>query len=156
MREQFWWVFSAISAGLLAALAGSAAATAQTCSADSQCQRGGPPTQAMCSGDTVVIRRSLCQGGQCRDVEDRRQNCGAGTSMRCAAGGVERTSSRCDGLLGRCVTRVDLEPCFPSCTCHGKRLTVSSGQCLSNLGCQRSTLVCPKGCACAPTPRCLD
>ena len=152
MRLLLWLVSLAIAT----ASALSTVARAQTCVADAQCQRGGAPSQAMCSGDTLVVRRSQCQGGQCRDVEERRETCAASSSQRCGAGTVERVTSRCDGSLGRCVIRVDLEPCARSCICRDHRLTVSTGQCLSAFGCQRSTLICTKGCTCQPTPRCLD
>ena len=151
------WYVAVLPAAIAIALmfAAAPAAVAQPCSADVQCQRLGPATQAVCSGDTLVVRRSYCQGGQCRDVEEVREVCGSRSTASCTAGGVARTTSRCDGLLARCVTRTDIEPCYPSCTCRGKRLTVSSGTCLSALGCQRSTLTCAKGCTCDPEPKCL-
>ena len=145
----------AVCAVIAASVVLSRAAVSQPCSADVQCQRLGPATQAVCSGDTLVVRRSYCQGGQCRDVEEVREVCGARSTSSCTAGGVARTTSRCDGLLGRCVTRTDIAPCYPSCSCRGKRLTVSTGTCLSALGCQRSTLTCARGCTCDPEPKCL-
>jgi hypothetical protein len=126
---------------------------AQTCTADVQCQSGFSG-RGECLGDTLVVRRSVCLGGACRSIEERRESCG-GTSLRCAGGGVvERRSGRCDGLQGRCERRTDREICARSCTCVGNRLTVQTGECLAAIGCVRQSRICPGGCACAPVPEC--
>jgi hypothetical protein len=130
-------------------------AAAQSCTADSQCQTGGLGANATCVGDTLVVRRSACIGGQCRTMEERRENCRSGERQRCIADMFERTTSRCDPLAGRCVTRTDRLSCAKSCHCKDGTLTISTGQCLPNLGCNRVTLRCDLGCACAPEPRCL-
>ena len=128
---------------------------AQSCTADVQCTNGGRP-RAECIGDTLIVRRSVCSG-QCRDIEERRQNCApVVVGGRCTSGGFERIEGRCNSSSASCDQRANWEPCLPSCSCRGKRLTVSTGQCSPAIGCHRNTIVCKAGCTCDPTPRCLD
>jgi hypothetical protein len=144
----------AVLAGLLVAVP----AEAQRCTADSQCSRTGLPSYATCSGDTLIVRRSTCVGGMCREMEVSRQNCGSPypDSGRCLGNAFEITSNRCDALQGRCDSRNDRDLCLPSCSCRDNVLRVSTGQCSPNIGCHRAVLQCKSGCTCDPEPRCLD
>jgi hypothetical protein len=130
-------------------------APAQPCTADSQCSRGYGP-QATCIGDTLVVKRSICLGGQCREQEERRETCRSGERSSCNTGVFQRTIARCDALLGRCVERTERDVCEPSCACRGSTMRISTGQCAPSLGCNRVVLKCDGGCTCAPEPKCLD
>ena len=130
-------------------------AVAQSCTADIQCTNGGRP-RAECIGDTLIVRRSVC-AGQCRDIEERRQNCApVMVGGRCTSGGFERIEGRCNSSSASCEQRANWQPCYPSCSCRGNRLIVATGQCSPAIGCHRSTVICKAGCTCDPTPRCLD
>jgi hypothetical protein len=128
---------------------------AQTCTADEQCQRG-QRVNAECVGDILVVKRPTCLGGTCRDIEERRENCGAAESSRCRGGAFEQTSRRCDASLGRCEQRIERDLCLASCDCRDNTLYMSTGQCVSTLGCTRVTMKCEHGCSCEPEPKCLD
>jgi hypothetical protein len=128
---------------------------AQTCTTDEQCQRG-QRVNAECVGDILVVKRPTCLGGACREIEERRENCGAAESSRCRGGAFEQTSRRCDASLGRCEQRIERDLCLASCDCRDNTLYMSTGQCVSTLGCTRVTMKCEHGCSCEPEPKCLD
>jgi hypothetical protein len=128
---------------------------AQTCTTDEQCQRD-QRLNAECVGDILVVKRRTCLGGSCREIEERRENCGAAESSRCRSGAFEQTSRRCDASLGRCEQRTERDLCLASCDCRDNTLYVSTGQCVSTLGCTRVTMKCEHGCACEPEPKCLE
>jgi hypothetical protein len=128
---------------------------AQPCTADEQCRSGLDPN-AQCIGDTLVVKRNVCLGGTCREIEERREDCRAQEASRCRGAAFEQTSSRCDALQARCVQIVEREVCMKSCDCRDKTLSVSAGQCLANLGCNRLSMQCEHGCTCTPEPKCLD
>jgi hypothetical protein len=131
-----------------------APAAAQRCSADVQCANGGRST-FQCAGDTLIVKRSVCSG-TCREIEERRQDCGSrvtGTAT-CSGNVAVRTDGGCNAALGTCGTRVERDVCAPACSCRGTRLAVSTGQCTEGAGCVRSIVQCPKGCTCSPQPGC--
>jgi hypothetical protein len=127
----------------------------QTCTSDEQCQQGQRPN-AECVGDILVVKRYVCLGGACRDIEERRENCGAAEASRCRAGAFEQTSRRCDAVRGRCEQHIERELCLESCDCRDNTLYVSSGQCSSTLGCTRVSMKCEHGCTCSPEPKCAE
>ncbi len=131
-----------------------AAASAQRCSADSQCANGGR-SSFQCIGDTLIVRRSICSG-TCREIEERRQNCGPRVigTVTCQGNIATRTEGGCNPALGTCDNRTDREVCVPACSCRGKRLTVATGTCIAGAGCARSVVQCENGCTCSPEPRC--
>jgi len=133
---------------------GPTAASAQRCSADSQCPNGGRST-FQCIGDTLIVRRSVCSGS-CREIEERRQNCGPRVigTVTCQGNIATRTEGGCNPALGTCDNRLDREVCVPACSCRGKRLTVATGTCVTGAGCARSVVQCENGCTCSPEPRC--
>ena len=134
---------------------GSTAASAQSCSADSQCPNAGRST-FQCIGDTLIVRRSI-YSGTCREIEERRQNCGPRVigTVTCHGDNIAiRTEGGCNPALGTCDNRVDREVCVPACSCRGKRLTVATGTCIAGAGCARSVMQCENGCTCSPEPRC--
>ena len=129
-------------------------ASAQTCSADSQCANGGRST-ATCVGDTLVVRRSIC-AGRCQDVEERRQSCGSrilGT-ITCQGNIAIRQEGGCNAISMSCDSRTDREVCVKTCSCRANRLIVSTGQCSSGAGCNRAVIECKNGCSCSPEARC--
>jgi hypothetical protein len=130
-------------------------AQAQTCSADVQCANGGR-SMAYCSGDTLIVKRSQCNG-TCQEREERRETCAPRVlgAVSCAGNIATRTTGGCDSSAQRCNTRQDREVCVKSCACVGKRLIVSTGQCLTGAGCARSVVQCKNGCTCGPEPQCL-
>ena len=143
------------SAALLAVLClWPTAASAQRCSADTQCSNGGRST-FQCIGDTLIVRRSVCSGS-CREIEERRQNCGPRVigTVTCQGNIATRTEGGCNPALGICDNRLDREVCVPACSCRGKRLTVATGTCVAGAGCARSVVQCENGCTCSPEPRC--
>lgn len=127
---------------------------AQTCTADEQCQTQGAGAQ--CIGDILVIKRNMCLGGTCKEIEQRRENCGAAEASRCRGSAFEQTGRRCDAVQGRCEQRIERDLCLPSCDCRDNTLYMSTGQCMSTLGCTRVTMKCEHGCTCEPDPKCLD
>lgn len=127
-------------------------AAGQSCTADVQCPNGGRSV-ASCLGDTLIVRRSVC-AGSCREVEERRENCGGGIGGVCTGGAYERVSGRCNSSLGTCERRADRELCSPSCSCRNGLLSVSTGQCSPAIGCHRAVKRCAGGCSCDPVPRC--
>ena len=129
-------------------------AAAQSCSADVNCQSG-LLSNNTCVGDTLVVRRRLCVGGQCQETEQMRQSCGLGGAGSCSGNVYVRNAGRCDALAGRCVQRLEQDVCVKSCTSRGNVLTVSTGLCVPGLGCDGATLRCPGGCTCSPEPACL-
>jgi hypothetical protein len=133
---------------------GPSAASAQSCSADSQCPNAGRST-FQCIGDTLIVRRSVCSG-TCREIEERRQNCGPRVigTVTCSGNIATRTEGGCNPSLGTCDNRLDREVCVPACSCRGKRLTVATGTCVAGAGCARSVVQCENGCTCSPEPRC--
>ena len=140
---------------LVATLAFAHRVGAQTCTTDEQCQKG-PGPNAECVGDILVFKRSVCLGGACREVEDRRENCGAAEASRCRGAAFEQTASRCDAVLGRCEQRIERELCLESCDCRDNTVYMSTGKCSQTLGCTRVTMKCEHGCTCSPEPKCLD
>jgi hypothetical protein len=130
-------------------------AVAQECTADEQCRKGQGPA-AECVGDLLVVKRSVCLGGTCREIEERRENCGAAEGSRCRGGAFEQTARRCDAVLGRCEQRTEREVCLASCECRENTVYMSTGQCSPALGCTRVTMKCEHGCTCSPEPKCLD
>jgi hypothetical protein len=128
---------------------------AQACTSDEQCQQGQRPA-AECVGDILVFKRRVCLGGACREIEDRRENCGTAEASRCRGAAFEQTANRCDAVLGRCEQRIEREVCLPSCDCRDNTLYVSTGQCVSTLGCTRVSMKCERGCTCEPEPKCND
>ena len=144
-------------AGLLVLIIASNLAVAQQiCTSDTQCWRGGPPTQVACQGDTLVVTQSTC-AGSCRQMEVRRQNCRGGGPVRCVGNAVERKAGRCDIVQRNCVyDTANLETCFKSCVCSKTKLIISTGQCVGGIGCGRLIRTCKAGCTCDGEPRCLD
>jgi hypothetical protein len=132
------------------------AATAQRCSADVQCPNAGRST-FLCLGDTLIVKRSLCSGGACREVEERRKNCGSriGGTVTCAGNTAIRVEGGCNSALGTCDTRTDREVCVASCACRKNRLYIATGVCITGSGCARAVIQCKSGCTCSPEPRCL-
>jgi hypothetical protein len=128
--------------------------SAQTCSADVQCANGGR-SFFYCIGETLVVKRSVCSG-TCREIEERRQNCGSRMiGVTCEGNVAVRTGGGCNASLGVCAPpRGDRQPCAPSCVCRGNRLAVASGACTPGVGCARTVQVCRNGCSCSPQPRC--
>jgi hypothetical protein len=106
-------------------------------------------------GDTLVVKRSVC-AGTCREIEERRQNCGSRTigSVTCQGNVANRGGGGCNSSLGTCENRNEREVCVPSCACRGKRLVVSTGMCIPGAGCGRTVQLCTNGCSCTPEPRC--
>lgn len=142
---------------LLVGLALTDTARAQPCASDVQCQLPGV-SNAMCIGDTLVTRRSICVGGQCQ-TQEMRQNCSAGGPIggTCQGNVFIRSGGGCDGLSGRCGSGIATrEVCQENCSCRGNRLVVSTGQCSPGLGCGRAVVQCKSGCTCSPEPRCLE
>jgi hypothetical protein len=129
-------------------------AAAQSCSADSQCYNGGRST-FQCVGDTLIVKRSIC-AGTCREVEERRQDCGPRTigGVECSGNIAIRSGGGCNPSFGTCDSRTEREVCVPACSCRGKRLTVATGTCVTGSGCARTTVQCQNGCTCSPEPRC--
>jgi hypothetical protein len=127
---------------------------AQACTSDEQCQQGQRP-KTECIGDILIFKRSVCLGGACRDIEERRENCGAAEASRCRGAAFEQTSRRCDAALGRCEQRIERELCLASCECRDNTLYMSTGQC-SSLGCTRVSMKCEHGCVCEPEPKCAE
>jgi hypothetical protein len=142
-------------AAILVLLASVDRVAAQACTSDEQCQQAQRPA-AECVGDILVFKRYVCLGGTCRDIEERRENCGAAESSRCRGAAFEHTSRRCDAVLGRCEQRIERELCLESCDCRDNTLYMSSGQCSPTLGCTRVSMKCEHGCTCSPEPKCLD
>lgn len=139
----------------LALLAAAGAATAQICQRDADCQRVGG--SGRCVGDTLVVTRSNCVAGRCVEREVQRQSCRAPLAGRCTGGATfVRTVGRCDPLAARCISRTESDVCARTCSCRNRRLAISTGQCMSNLGCNRVVLVCEHGCTCTGEPRCLQ
>jgi len=131
---------------------------ARQCTSDFECRRllplGG---NARCSGDTLVTTTTRCVAGRCQTRETSRRNCRTTTAPgRCTGGYFQRTSSRCDALAGRCVTRRDREPCRRGCSCRGTTLVVYTGACSPVIGCHRAVRRCPGGCGCDPEPVCRN
>jgi hypothetical protein len=132
-----------------------APAHAQLCTSDLQCPGSGRST-ATCHGDTLIIRRSLCVGS-CQERVERSETCAsrATQAVSCSGNIAVRTGGGCDASLQRCSTRMDRDVCVKSCACVGKKLIVSTGQCVSGVGCARSVMQCNSGCTCSGEPRCL-
>jgi hypothetical protein len=134
---------------------GHASAVAQSCSADSQCPNSGRSI-ASCVGNTLIVRRSVC-AGSCREVEERRQDCGSrglGT-VTCSGNLAVRSEGGCNATTASCDNRMDRELCVPSCSCRGNRLIIATGSCTAGVGCGRSITQCKNGCTCKPDPKCL-
>ncbi len=129
-------------------------ASAQPCTADVQCPNGGRST-AVCIGDTLIVWRSVCSGA-CREIEERRQDCGPRVlgTVACTGNMAIRTEGGCNAALGTCDSRTDREVCTPACACRGNRLVVATGICVAGSGCARTVLQCKNCCACTPEPRC--
>ncbi len=124
-------------------------ALAQSCSADSQCRDFGRD-RSTCSGNTLVVKRSICSG-TCRSVEVSRTPCpGPCSGDRCIGGPLldpRASPPSSGGLVGGACTRV--------CTCRGKQLTYGVGVARTADQCRRRTVDCVYGCTCQPEPRCL-
>lgn len=150
-KHTFWIVWTLLQA-LFVAVPDVHHAVAQSCTADVQCPNFGR-SRAECIGDTLIVRRSVCSGS-CREVEERRENCGGGSAGRCVGGAYERITGRCNSSLGICERRADRELCVPSCACRNNLLVVSTGACSPAIGCHRSVKRCPGGCSCDPEPTC--
>ena len=140
---------------LLAGFGAALPAAAQSCSADSQCPNSGRSI-ASCIGNTLVLRRSVCAGG-CREIEERRQDCGSRTigTITCSGNIAVRNEGGCNAVSASCDQRMDREVCVRTCSCRGNRLTYSSGTCTSGAGCARATVQCKNGCSCDPEPNCF-
>jgi hypothetical protein len=145
---------SCLLAGLFGALL-TAPAHAQLCTSDLQCPGSGRGI-ATCNGDTLVIKRSLCVGS-CQERVERSETCAprAAQAISCSGNIAVRTGGGCDASLQRCSTRMDRDVCVKSCACVGKKLIVSTGMCVSGVGCARSVVQCNSGCTCSGEPRCL-
>jgi hypothetical protein len=128
---------------------------AQVCTADEQCRTEQGPA-AECVGDILVFKRRVCLGGACREIEERRETCGAAEVSRCRGDAFEQTARRCDAVLGRCEQRIERELCLKSCDCRDNTVYMSTGQCSPTLGCTRVTMKCEHGCTCSPEPKCLE
>jgi hypothetical protein len=128
---------------------------AQLCTSDLQCPGSGRST-ASCSGDTLIIKRSLCVGS-CQERVERSEACAprAAQAITCSGTIAVRTEGGCDASLQRCSPRLDRDVCVKSCACVGKKLLVSTGTCVSGVGCARSVVQCQSGCTCSGEPRCL-
>jgi hypothetical protein len=154
-RHGHIWLLG-LGLALLAHGAGASGALAQSCSADVHCQSG-LLTNNVCIGDTLVVKRRLCVGGQCQEQEVRREPCRTSGSIdRCVGNVHERDGGSCDALAGRCVQRLERQLCTKFCSCRNKLLIVATGQCVPGLGCSRAILKCEGGCTCTPQPMCLD
>ncbi len=142
---------------LATALFGTDSAMAQTCNADFDCRRLMPlGGGARCIGDTLISTTTRCVAGRCQTRETMRRNCATQGTGRCVGEYYERTSGRCDGSSGRCVTRTDREPCRRGCSCRGNVLIVFTGSCSSGIGCHRAVKKCSGGCSCEPEPVCRE
>ncbi len=145
-------------AGLLLAIGiDSRPAAAQMCSSDAQC---GPSAGGynVCLGDTLIMRRRICVGGQCLEQETGRMNCGGGSiGGTCQGNTYVAGGSRCDALSGRCTQGSAIrQTCTKSCSCVGRTLVISTGICSPGAGCVRTTLRCKVGCTCTGEPRCTE
>lgn len=150
-----------IIAGVLLAVAMTLAfldtAAAQSCNADFDCRRLMPlGGGARCIGDTSIATTTRCVAGRCQTTETMRRNCATQGTGRCVGEYYERSSGRCDGSSGRCVTRTDREPCRRGCSCRGNVLIVFTGSCSPSIGCHRAVKKCAGGCACDPEPVCRE
>lgn len=142
---------------LATALASLDTAMAQTCNADFDCRRLMPlGGRARCIGDTLISTTTRCVAGRCQTRETMRRNCATQGAGRCVGEYYERTSGRCDGSSGRCVTRTDREPCRRGCSCRGNVLIVFTGSCSPGIGCHRAVKKCAGGCSCDPEPVCRE
>lgn len=133
-------------------------ALAQSCSSDAQC---GPSAGGynVCLGDTLIMRRRICVGGQCLEQETGRMNCGGGSIGGTCQGNVfvGGGGSRCDALSGRCAQASAVrQTCTKSCSCVGRTLVISTGICSPGAGCLRTTVRCEIGCTCTGEPRCTQ
>ena len=142
-------------AAILVLLASADRVAAQACTSDEQCQQAQRPA-AECVGDILVVKRYVCLDGACRDIEERRENCGAAEASRCRGAAFEQTSRRCDAALGRCEQSIEREVCLTSCDCRDNTLYLSTGQCLPTMGCTRVSMKCEHGCVCEPEPKCAE
>ena len=124
-------------------------AVAQRCSADSQCIDSGRD-RATCSGNSLVVKRSICSG-TCRTVEVSRTPCPGPCSGDRCIGGPLLTPQAGPPLGGSLVGGA----CARVCTCRGKQLTYGVGVARSADLCRRRTVDCVYGCTCQPEPRCL-
>lgn len=141
----------------IGALGSSGQAQAQSCTSDSQC---GPSAGGynVCLGDTLIMRRRMCVGGQCMEQETGRMNCGSGSIGGTCEGNTHVSGgNRCDALAGRCAQgNVIRQTCNRSCSCVGRTLVISTGTCSPGTGCVRTTVRCKVGCTCSPEPRCTE
>lgn len=149
----FYVVFSLLFFGV----SGVDKALAQACSSDAQC---GPSAGGynVCLGDTLIMRRRICVGGQCLEQETGRMNCGGGSiGGSCQGNTYVAGGSRCDAMSGRCAQGSAVrQTCTRSCSCVGRTLVISTGSCSPGVGCIRTTLRCKVGCTCAGEPRCTE
>ena len=142
---------------LLLGVSGADNALAQACSSDAQC---GPSAGGynVCLGDTLIMRRRICVGGQCLEQETGRMNCGGGSiGGTCQGNTYVAGGSRCDAMSGRCAQGSAIrQTCTKSCSCVGRTLVISTGSCSPGLGCIRTSLRCKVGCTCSGEPRCTE
>lgn len=124
-------------------------AVAQRCSADSQCADFGRD-RATCSGNTLVVKRSICSG-TCRSVEVSRTPCPGPCSGDRCIGGPLLTPQVGPPLGGSLVGGA----CARVCSCRGKQLTYGVGVAHTADQCRKRTVDCVYGCSCSPEPRCL-
>ena len=142
---------------LIMVLAGNWPASAQSCTSDFQC---GPSAGGynVCLGDTLIMRRRICVGGQCLEQETGRLSCGGGSIGGTCRGNVYVTGgSRCDAAAGRCAQGGSVQiACVKSCSCFGRTLTIATGTCTPGAGCGRTVMRCKVGCTCTGEPRCTE
>ncbi len=141
----------------LAMLPGMQPALAQPCNSDFQCSpsAGG---YNVCLGNTLIMRRRICVGGQCMEQETGRLDCGGGSiGGRCEGNTYVSGGNRCDALSGRCAQGSAIRiACTKACSCVGRALTISTGTCSAGTGCGRVVMRCQVGCTCAGEPRCTE
>lgn len=132
---------------------------AQTCTADSQCAMPGSERRFACQGSVLVSTERRCLGGQCRDMPERRVDCGGGVGL----GNCDPSSGRCrrGPLAPRAEEADERAPqgmCPPRCICNGRTLIIVTGRKAHEKGkrCDTVETVCKSACVCKPEPRCLD
>lgn len=136
-----------IIAALWIMLLGTLPAGAQSCSADVQCANGGR-AEVTCSGNTVIVRRSVC-AGTCRIIEERRQDCGNSV-----------TGGRCNFMTGSCdppsgeAARGRIPPTLCASACSCREGTLRFTRRAADGTCEPVVRRCKNGCSCDPRPQC--